>query len=834
MHEENTRWQRWFIVSLLLVLLVCYRFFFWRAAANNVEFLSRSLFGKDFLDGILNDFFSYRIPPHDGSMVLGGIIAAVLFPVLGDSFFSLYLIALLFPIAILILLYNFSLKYFGADVAIVASILYVLSPFQYLVYTTIEFGSHIDSALFILLALCIFYKIFFTSSLANVYHGNPSDVIDIKKNKRKLLILFSSLGIISGIATSICYSFLAALFILLFSWFVIDIKFFRKKYFYIFLFSFFLMLSPLLIHNCFSKFKDFFEGNVISGPHPIFSNLFLGKGSNWIVTWHCLKHTVFEMFRIEPFLSLGKYTIPPFLPRNIFYNLIFLAMFVSALSGLKLFITYLYTKIVKRYSFRYSINDFLKEGIILSYIIFFMILYCLYDEIWPTINYFYPAYPFIYILVGLLVKKCKGARYGFIKLRSISIFLVALILLSGFYFCRSSINTVSSFDIGSFKNMFRLKGYSHACYSGFFTHRAFNDIFISDGRLGTLEPSHEEVFYDVLEAWFFSDTQRMKNWEDIDKNYKYLRKAKRRSHPIYCIRLGITIGDGLHKETIAMMPLKIKTFINDEYHPFIYEGIAISYCNRLYEEVLRGFESGLIDRYIPDEFLHYFYAQLGRRICERYKGNYIQGIMFLEKFPKEYHPYLYLGFTSSFSYEELIEFLHIDGYPINPLLIRYSYFYLGKYFWGGCENYPPECLKSYIKQVPEGYVRECVWGIIYGFYEDFYFLEYNDAKDFVIQVLSEIKKEIFNFNINESIIPYIYQGFGISISLRTFGELSFYDTMDLEAIVPQKYRNNFYEGYGVGLFLRYGNNKERINELSSKHIPPEYKNSVIQGWDLYI
>ena len=70
------------------------------------------------------------------------------------------------------------------------------------------------------------------------------------------------------------------------------------------------------------------------------------------------------------------------------------------------------------------------------------------------------------------------------------------------------------------------------------------------------------------------------------------------------------------------------------------------------------------------------------------------------------------------------------------------------------------------------------------------------------------------------------------VSLRTLGQMSYYTSDASDTAIPEQFSSSFYEGYGFGLALRYGNDEGKVTELIEKHISPPFKDKTLHGWKI--
>jgi hypothetical protein len=767
------------------------------------------------------------------------------------------------PLLTLVFLYYFARKYFSADVAACAAFLYVLMPFQYLVYSTFVFGLHNTVDLFTIILFLIFFSIFFTPSLRDVYFGRPC-----QRGSVKLHLLFLLAGFLSGVAAYTCYSFFASLLVMGVFWFIADMYLWKRRYVYLFLASFSCVFGIWIVFSFLQGWNGFFLYlHEKAGTSVSLLKLFLTKQANWFTTLQCLDYSIRDTFNIKLVIKLHSYAEPLFMPQNIFSNIIIISLIVSFYSSLRAFIRSgafnpshhvplglrqrrgplrekspglnpgdecncdfnsggslglkdrrgstrsQYMRRIKQQVEKKGITAlYCKESVILLYCVLMIILYCLYPELWPTECYLYPAFPFLFLLIGILIAKLKSLHWGKITLRFCAYVVLIMVLVSGFSFYERGIDVFDNFDVGSYEALFTMKGYSLALLPHCFMRKwmphdfLIADLFVSCAERETIK----NVFKEVLSAWVPSEGKH--NWYSINKEYNRAQELDPKLQPYLYILLGITIGDGLHREMFPSLRAQINSYVPKEFHHALYEGIAISLGNRRFREVLELFQSKIIDFYIPQNYRHYFYVELGRRIGERYKKNPLTGISLCSGFSSEFFPQLYLGLFGALPQEQLMSLGESKEPVVSALMREYIYFSYGRNVSDSFEGQNEEIFHQALEHVPLLYRPFCIEGAAYEIYEKKYREEFSAVNYSPIKLLeNSIPKVVKNVN-DEYTSALLYQGLGIGFGEKMVtSQHSPEINVTLSRLIPEKYITSFLKGYKHGNTLRYGQDKVKIS-----------------------
>jgi hypothetical protein len=256
-----------FVFSRLLILFACSHGLF-----SFIE-LSIGTAAKGIIEGQsalpLYDYFSES--PHRGGPVIAAILTVPLFTLLGQSYFVLKLVALLFSLGILILAYLFLWKFFGRIAAVINSLIIIFAPATYTKFSLQLLGLQYELIIFTLAAVFIFYRIFFEQRSSP---AGATGQIDIYSDKN---VYFAAFGLVCGLGIYFGQIFSVTLVACFLFWFIFDKLFFIRKGFLIFVVFFVIGMAPWICFNLTHKFSGpmffysghFFKGALIYDYHTI-------------------------------------------------------------------------------------------------------------------------------------------------------------------------------------------------------------------------------------------------------------------------------------------------------------------------------------------------------------------------------------------------------------------------------------------------------------------------------------------------------------------------------------------------------------------------------------
>lgn len=218
----------------------------------------RGTIAREIIHGLRMPFFNYRADNYSGGSLVVGIISVPFFIFFGENLIALKLTALLIFTLSLILLYLFCEKFFNRRVAVITSLLFILSPKIFTAYSLVTMGFHSESIIFSIMLIFLFFQIFYNQK------SNP--------------IYLFLLGLVGGFGLWFTYIFSITLITCLLFWFSFERRFIFKKEFYIFLTGFLIGFSPWLWFNFTHNFSgmDVVSGgfNVALGGHEFFFHKF--------------------------------------------------------------------------------------------------------------------------------------------------------------------------------------------------------------------------------------------------------------------------------------------------------------------------------------------------------------------------------------------------------------------------------------------------------------------------------------------------------------------------------------------------------------------------------
>ena len=331
--------------------------------------------------------------------ILTGTLVTISFMIFGISGYALKIIPILTSTAIVALVYLFLNKFFNKKTAILTSLLFIFAPFAYTIRTFISLEDYKGSILLTFLIMYIFFNIFY--------------------NNNKNYWNFILLGLISGFALSFHIINFVIISTFMLVWFTFDNKFFIKKNFLIFLISFLVVLSPLMIYNYTHDFASF---DIIKLYLKTDNSLSIQK-SNLDIPNNLIMLITKDIPSSFNFNNIG-FISSVFL--NYTYYLIFIASFAFIFYRNRISLL----NFIKRLFFLGDKKKISKEVFIIIYLILFILVYLSIGMI-PFSKFYYvhllPLYPFVLMIMALFVTGIHQKR----KWKICSIVLMILVLFLG-------------------------------------------------------------------------------------------------------------------------------------------------------------------------------------------------------------------------------------------------------------------------------------------------------------------------------------------------------------------------------------------------------------------
>lgn len=734
------------IILLFLLSAALILFSFFEYNMYQYEAYDTSVLAKDIIDGeVKSNPINYATQqPFMGFTTFNSILLIPFLWLFNGSQFGLLLFCLLYKIAILILLYCFTYRFFGPKAAIITGFLFVFSPYAFAQFSMAGIDvDHFHCLLFILANVYIFFALF----LGKIDKPIADD--------KKVYLLFSLLGLVGGLGAYLGPNCLISVIFCLLFMSVCYPKIFFKKHLYIYITSFFLGLTPriyyLFVHN-FAWVQSDPELAFPFSPSYMVDNICHLLPNLSRVFFFNLRYTFIES------ADFG------YLSADILY-LLFIISFAVIL--IKVFQDFIRSVISKKAFLKK------KELFLLGYITIYLVVIGFFPPGLVRARYLFSLYPFIFMLSGIFIEKILDAEAPYKRVKSsLLIFFVFCVILAGSLNAREIVDK----DMGAFMkspDLRKIKGYSIAGY-----------LYLPGMKNSFAKYAGQNIYL-----------------QDIIPSSKY-EDAKFKSH----LALGVYMGDKMEGELNEGIPSLINYSIKPEYRTLVYEGLAISYTYRFFDELYSSFKKGVVSKIIPGEFQHYFYTNFGFRIGKRYKNNLSKAICSIETFPKEYEPYLYRGLIFSLDEKNLQKLFQGGFNSINknylPLFFRQAGRILDKDRYG---------LSYLIKEIPGEYVSFFFQGA-----GSDWSVDYEDHPRVAIK-----KRLDWIWSISDDLggndIKYLYEGVGLEAGIK---EAVFPDLAREipEYLLDKEYLPYFYRGYGKGIFIRSMNVSEAVDDLLKTEI----------------
>lgn len=418
--------DKYFVILILLFFLLKSSILLTSNDLHDNEECIRGAVAKILIESKSNiSWFQLQQDPYTGGSLFAGILAIPLFLIFGISTLVLKLEAFIISFLILMSAYLFMKKFFDTKAAFISGLFFIFSPYFFTKLSLITWGGYLDSILFSIIIMFLFFKIFFYND-KNFYN----------KTNNYLFILF---GLISGFAVWNQYSSLVMIFLCFIFWFLFDKFFFIRKSFLIFFLFFLIGFSPWIVYNSFNDFSGiYYPGNP-------------GSISAFFLEFK-------ESFYANNIINFFSKIIPNsfnfkdiFLLKSIWLNHIYYFFFLFSF----LFLIYMNRNkllfFVKSFIKKSENYDF-KELFILSYFVIFYFVFQIMGvgvnpiEQWKGYIHISFIYPFIFFILGISLYKLFSQRNKLIKFFSLVIIIILLLqgLTSNLQFISINTSTIKT------------------------------------------------------------------------------------------------------------------------------------------------------------------------------------------------------------------------------------------------------------------------------------------------------------------------------------------------------------------------------------------------------
>lgn len=759
--SPNLYRNKYFTLAILVVFFLIIRFLILLSSVAYIIYddeLGIGMLAKEIIRGPAMPLFEYADNYRWGGLVIG-TLAAPFFILFGESLIVLRSVAMLFSLATLILLYVFLYKFFDKKTAVLTALLFILSPPNYTKMSLICWGSYTEINFFSILAIYVFYRIFFIREI------KPRQVLINQ-------LLYALFGIIAGFALFYDYLILPTLFSCILFWFVLDRRFFFKKNFYIFLGSFIIGFSPWFYYNLTHNWQGLFT---------IYDQS--------ILKWYMKNNFAGSLIRLKNFFISD---IPSYFSfKNIFFinggfisllcYLIFLVSLVSLLWLNRRSIFKIVLGLIPLDRFKVSRGDISRESFLIIYPIIFSVIYAFCgtsyipikeaDIIFPH-RFVTPLLPFIFITAGLFLGREKNIANKWFGL------LTAVLISLGL------ISNLSLINIDTFRISFIPRGYNYVRLGKQMKWRYGSDVGRSLNYIKKIDKKDQRFCYDGYE-WGIMDDESgysirayvKKVIENIDMEYR----------PFASEKLGRAIGGNfMYNEEIRK---ELKGNLDEKYRPHFFRGMGRALSDKVvYEPDVYSLSIDKIDK----EYWPYFNEGIGMELDEVLVTGTIRFIQFMNNIGIERQRFILQGLADGKEYREIN--LKIFGSGLG----RIGYDIMR---WNQIIDRVKEEFRPYFYQ---RLGIETGWRFIHDVKRYLKFLEHSDKKywPYMYKGLGIGIGWRFGDNIegcvqlirytDRKFWPYVYEGLGIGAA-RRYGYWLEEWTQEI-AKVPADYNAHFYKG----------------------------------------
>lgn len=730
------------------------------------EELYRGNIAKELISGPAFPFFDYQRSEYEGGSLVSGVLALPFFLLFGAKLLSLKLVVLSVGTGIFILWYLFLDRFFSRRVAVWTSLLLIFLPPVWIKGSLCSFGAQYETIFFNILALSIFYQIFF-----------------LEKKK----VLFGLLGAVCGFGLFFHYSFLPTLLTIILFWYIFDKKFFLKNDFFIFAAGFLTGFAPWIWYNLTHNFQG-----LIACDHPISYWFARNNPANFILrlknffTMDVPGIFTFEdpVLKFEPQALLGHW----FLSR--IYYIVFTISF-SALAWLnRRSLFKIIRGIIPLPRFSVLPQEISKEVFLLVFFVVYGLTLSLsgiqfnvsfYEG--GVFRYRYMA-PIGFLIPVSIVIFLYGKRTQFRNFLApyLSSCIVALLL---------GLGLVSNFNFIS-KDPFHKAALS-------WIYRGYN--YYDLGRVIAWR-------YDGSPRWVDS-IRRIKDGEA--RRYCYSGMGWGYAEDKFGNDYRLYLSTGIHR-------------IERDYWPYAYEWMGEALERELTYDKAK--DAGL-KKSLDPELVPYFYSGVGRQAARAVRYNPERALTnFRERIDGEYEPFFYSGMGIELfdvlvnQPEKFFRFIDAVDEKFKPLIYAglaqgkeyYRCIYNDFGFGIGKVGYNIDAWNVIMNKVEEEYRPLCYQRL--GIEVGWRFI--HDATKYV----SFLKA------VDQKYRAYLYRGLGTGIGWRFAYNLG--GCVTLIQYIDRSFWPYVYDGLGIGVARRYAYQKEAWTK-ESKNIPEDYQSYFEAG-----
>jgi 4-amino-4-deoxy-L-arabinose transferase-like glycosyltransferase len=821
MNAIKRMFQDYGVLFLILILVVVYQGFFVQPFLSGTEVFIRANCAKWFIDGYPRPMLSAVVSCHYGVPLFLAFFLVPLFLVMGDTVIALYFAFVSIQVLTVILMYLAVKKMFTKDIALISAFLCACKPAVFnTTYYLHDCGVQSEPGFFSLLALYLLASSFFWVDEEKKYIQNH----DVSSFRFSHGLSPFIAGIVSGFAFFVCFTNI--LFLISFGMGLLSARIFVKRIKIIgfFVLGFCLGILPLFF---FGNFNLMIGSHTPHGNIPLFLIPFYKSTAHW--------HSAFLIFETisETFtLSLSHWFVSTLIPLHSYLVIILMAFFslgVTIFRRLRAL-----SRAQKEAEGRVTLeNRYMRRAIVFFYLVVTLLANLLHPMPWPAKEYLLPAYPFLCITLALFIGDINTLKIGGYRFRSAAIIILLFVLLGSTMQSIASVPGVRVAD--EWRRLYKVRSVKATTES--LAMASTNERKVIRSYIEYIT----QFVYDFRLVKYFDDLSllRSKQIHEIYSFFKYewYRNAELDISGInkpykswLLIPIGYYFGDGLYKENFKLVA-SLSADYSERILYFLHKGIARSIARQRFGDVRAFFTLGLIDRYVPRAYRHFYYREYGARIAEKYhiKDSAFQEIETIGG--REWRTELFRGFFSVITKKELDDFQK-SGYLMPDLEPLYwermgTFFPIDKEWWSeDIHRFPKDVHNSFI----QGVYYSCAE------YHFYVYMLRNRYIDFETELWARREYELFDYCFERRSSDELYDDFslraiGMQLCEITFGELSRDFCVYVESRCDESGQASFFKGYGAYLARLFTDNQGLVATYINEYVPQKYQHAAFGGWE---
>lgn len=696
-----------------------------------------------------------------------GALTAPFFAIFSPTILVMRFVAMLLSLGSMVLLYVLLVTFFNKKTALIASVIFMLSPPNIVRLSFVGTGGYAEINLFVLLTFCLFYQLFFLS--------RPAGQAAPKISSPYPYFLF---GAVSGFSTFYDYTYLLVLSCSLLFWYYFDKHFFRRSQFWIFIAGALIAFTPWFYYNLTHNWNALFIMRRKSLLDWFLTNTpmeSLGRVRNLVI------HDIPAFFDFnKPFKTCKE------LVAGVYYFILaasFAGLFWRQRRSLAAFCMNLFT-VGPGHRNNHAVS---RESFIIIYALIcgFAYAFCGLDYLPSSeVDRIFPYRFIIFLMLPLLIAASVLLANLLSSTRRVSRLcgrtaVFALIMIG-------LISNAGMVDFRNFPYSSLPAGYNYTVVGEAIRKANGNNINRLTGFIAKIDKKNVRFLYNGL-AWLLPDDLRtfsLKEYSSHTVNEYFAEPYRRFAYE----RLGIEMGRSLVYN--RKIEAQVREYLDQAYRPFFYFGLGRGVTEHLLDGKTYGKFLGTIEkRYWKD-----FHNGIGVESDSRFINRPRQFVNFVFGLDKELQEAIFRGFSQGKEYKEI----HYEKFNYELRKIRHSVPGWERRVAGIPEEFRPFCYQRLGIEIGWRYLSD-----IKGYTD---FLRKTDS--------------VFASN--------VYKGFGIGLGLRF--DLDVKGCVLLMQCVPDNFRGFAYEGFGEGLMRRYGCQSREMNaDKQLDRIPPHYRVQFYNG-----